>query len=180
MTFNSTDKNITIGVGSYGWAIHRDKTTDALIEHIESNENKVIEPIYSFRDLERSTNDIGSSYVEIDLKNQMVYVYRDGQLRVKTKTVTGNVSRGKATPTGIYPLNYKERDTVLRGEDYESPVKYWMPFNYHIGLHDADLKTEFGGDIYEKNGSNGCINLPPENTKAIFDLVYPGMPVIVH
>ncbi|HZK33399.1 MAG TPA: peptidoglycan binding domain-containing protein, partial [Tissierellaceae bacterium] len=57
----STDKNITIGGGSYGWAIHRDKTTDALIEHIESNENKVIEPIYSFRDLERSTNDIGSS-----------------------------------------------------------------------------------------------------------------------
>ncbi len=170
---------ITIG-GSYGWLIHRGKTVDALIEQIESGENKTIEPIYAYEALIRNSNDIGDSYVEIDLKNQMVYLYINGQLKAQTETVTGNLAKGNDTPTGVYPINYKERDAVLKGEGYASPVKYWMPFNQHIGLHDADWRTSFGGDIYKKQGSNGCVNLPPSITKTIFDLVYPGMPVIVH
>ena len=55
-----------------------------------------------------------------------------------------------------------------------------MPFNGDVGLHDADWRSNFGGDIYKNNGSHGCINLPPGNAKTIFELVYPGMPVIVH
>lgn len=176
----SMGENIITTGGSYGWLIHRGKTVDALIEHIESGENKTIEPIYSYEALIRNSNDIGDSYVEIDLKEQMVYVYINGQLKVRTETVTGNIAKGNDTPTGVYPINYKETDAVLKGEDYASPVKYWMPFNNHVGLHDADWRTSFGGDIYEKHGSNGCINLPPGITQTIFDLVYPGMPVIVH
>ncbi|OLS03286.1 L,D-transpeptidase family protein [Tissierella creatinophila] len=176
----STGRNITTSGGSYGWLTHRGKTVDELIKHIKSGENKTIEPIYSYEALIRNSNDIGDSYVEIDLKEQMVYVYIKGQLKVKTPTVTGNVSKGYNTPPGVYPLNYKETDAVLKGEGYASPVKYWMPFNGNIGLHDADWRSSFGGNIYENNGSHGCINLPPSNAKTIFDLVYPGMPVIVH
>lgn len=176
----STGENIITTGGSYGWLIHRKKTIDALIEQIESGENKTIEPIYSYEALIRNSDDIGDSYVEIDLKEQMVYVYINGQLKVRTETVTGNIAKGNDTPTGVYPINYKETDAILKGEDYASPVKYWMPFNKHIGLHDADWRNSFGGDIYEKNGSNGCINLPPSIAETIFDLVYPGMPVIVH
>lgn len=176
----STGNIITTNNGSYGWLIHRGKTVEDLVEHIKNGENKTIEPSYSYQALIRKTDDIGDSYVEIDLKEQMVYVYIDGELKVKTETVTGNTSKGNDTPTGVYPINYKERDAVLTGEDYASPVKYWMPFNKNVGLHDADWRDSFGGDIFENNGSNGCVNLPPSNAKTIFDLVYPGMPVIVH
>lgn len=176
----STGKTITTSGGSYGWMTNRGKTADELIEHIKVGENKTIEPVYSYKALRRETDDVGNSYVEIDLKNQMVYVYTNGQLKIKTPTVTGNVARGDATPPGVYPLNYKETDAVLRGEDYASPVDYWMPFNGNIGMHDADWRDNFGGDIYKNSGSNGCINLPPGNTKTIFDSVYPGMPIIVH
>lgn len=110
----------------------------------------------------------------------MVYLYIDGNLKVETPTVTGNVSQGHGTPTGVYPINYKERDATLTGETYESPVNYWMPFNKDIGLHDADWRDEFGGDLFKTSGSHGCINLPPGEAKTIFDSVYPGMPVIVH
>lgn len=176
----STGKNITVSGGSYGWVTHRDKTTDELIDHIKNGEDKTIEPVYSYTALIRDSDDIGNSYVEIDLQRQMVYVYIKGQLKVETPTVTGNTSKGYDTPTGVYPVNYKERDATLTGEDYASPVDYWMPFNGNIGLHDADWRSDFGGDIFETDGSHGCINLPPGNAKTIFNLVYPGMPVIVH
>lgn len=176
----TTGKDITTNGGSYGWMIHRSNTAEALIEHIKAGENKTIEPVYSYKALVRAANDIGDSYVEIDLEEQMLYVYIEGKLKTKTQTVTGDISKGYDTPTGVFPINYKERDAVLRGEGYAAPVDYWVPFNGNIGIHDADWNSSFGGDYYKNNGSNGCINLPPKDTKAVFDLVYPGMPVIVH
>lgn len=178
--YTSRGQSKIVSGGSYGWLIYRTKTQEELIKYLENGESKTIEPVYSYRALTRNLDDIGDSYVEIDLTEQMVYVYLGGQLRVETQTVTGNLLQGYATPTGVYPINYKERDATLRGEDYASPVKYWMPFNRDIGLHDADWRTSFGGDIYETNGSHGCINLPPNNAEIIFNLVYPGMPVVVH
>lgn len=176
----STGKNIIASGGTYGWLTDKEKTVEALIEHLKGGENKTIEPVYSSQALTRNANDIGNSYVEIDLQGQMVYVYIEGELRMETQTVTGDSSRGYDTPRGVDTLTYKQTDVVLRGEDYASPVKYWMPFNGDIGLHDADWRSSFGGDIYKNNGSHGCINLPPENTKTVFDLVYPGIPVVVH
>ena len=171
---------ITTNGGSYGWLTHRTKTIDALIEVIESGQDQTIEPVYSYEALIRNSDEIGDSYIEIDLKEQMVYVYVKGKLQIKTPTVTGNLAKGNDTPTGVFPVNYKERDAILKGEDYASPVNYWIPFNKNIGLHDASWRSEFGGDIYENKGSNGCVNLPFNTAKTIFDLSYPGMPVIVH
>lgn len=166
--------------GSYGWMTHRGKTVDELIKYIEAGESKTIEPVYSYKALIRDEDDIGNSYTEIDLNNQMVYVYIDGELEVETPTVTGNVAKGHATPTGVDPVNYKQRNAVLRGPGYASPVKYWIPFNGGIGLHDTDWRTSFGGDIYKTNGSHGCINLPPSIAGQVYDLVYPGMPIVVY
>lgn len=176
----TSGKTITVSGGSYGWLINRSETTEQLLQLIKEGKDKTIEPIYSYEASIRKKDDIGNSYVEIDLDNQMVYLYIDGNLKVETPTVTGNVSQGHGTPTGVYPINYKERNATLTGETYESPVDYWMPFNKDIGLHDADWRDEFGGDLFETSGSHGCINLPPGDAKTIFDSVYPGMPVIVH
>lgn len=176
----TSGKTITTKGGAYGWMTHRAKTTNALIEYIKKGENITIEPVYSTKAISRNSNDIGNSYVEIDLSEQMVYVYSKGELKVKTPTVTGNVAQGHSTPKGVDPINYKTKNAVLRGADYASPVKYWMPFNGGVGLHDADWRSNFGGQIYKTNGSHGCINLPPNVAKSVYDLVYPGMPVIVY
>lgn len=176
----SSGEVITTNGGSYGWLTHRTKTIDALIEQLKSGQDKTMEPIYSYEALIRNSDEIGDSYLEIDLKEQMVYVYINGKLKIKTEIVTGNIAKGNDTPTGVFPVNYKETDAILKGENYTSPVNYWIPFNKNIGLHDASWRSEFGGDIYENKGSNGCVNLPLNTAKTIFDLVYPGMPVIVH
>lgn len=81
----------------------------------------------------------------------------------------------------MFYLNSKQRDSVLIGEDYASPVSFWMPFiKNDIGLHDASWRDEFGGEIYKTGGSHGCVNLPYYVAKAIFDNISPGCPVIVH
>ena len=50
----------------------------------------------------------------------------------------------------------------------------------NIGMHDATWRSAFGGDIYRTNGSHGCINLPFEKAKIIYDYVYTGFPVICY
>ena len=112
---------------------------------------------------------------------------REGNLVWESPCVTGNVSKNYTTPPGIFPLTYKERDRILRGAkkadgtyEYESHVDYWMPFNGGIGLHDANWRGSFGGSIYQKAGSHGCINLPPDKAKVLYDLVEKGMPVICY
>ena len=55
-----------------------------------------------------------------------------------------------------------------------------MPFNGNIGLHDATWRKDFGGDIFLKDGSHGCVNLPPEKAKEIFTTIEKGIPVIVY
>ena len=65
---------------------------------------------------------------------------------------------------------------------YNAFVHYWMPIDTRtgVGLHDATWRNKFGGDIYYSNGSHGCINLPYEAAKTIFENISSGIPVIVH
>ena len=107
-------------------------------------------------------NDYGDSYVEINLTAQHMFLYKDGKLVIDSDFVSGNVSKNNATPTGAYGVTYTEKNATLRGENYETPVTYWMPFAGNVGMHDAYWRSEFGGSIYKYAGSHGCINLPPE------------------
>ena len=68
---------------------------------------------------------------------------------------------------------------MLRGPNYATPVDFWMPVKGSIGLHDADWRKEFGGDIYLTNGSHGCVNIPPEVMPTIYDEYEIGTPVIM-
>ena len=94
--------------------------------------------------------------------------------------VSGDVKKNYTTPPGIFGLTYKQRDAVLRGEGYASPVDFWMPFNGGIGFHDATWRSSFGGTIYKTNGSHGCINMPYDAAKKLYDYVYTNVPVICY
>ena len=124
--------------------------------------------------------DYGNTYVEINLAAQDVFLYVDGKKILETDCVTGNASRGYDTPAGTYSITYTERNATLNGENYSTPVKYWMPFNRNIGLHDASWRSSFGGEIYKYNGSHGCVNLPPDKAAKLFQYVKKGMPVICY
>ena len=125
-------------------------------------------------------NDYGDSYVEINLTAQHLFVYEEGKLVVESDFVSGNVAKGHGSPTGAFAVTYTTTDAVLRGEDYETPVKYWMPFAGDVGMHDATWRRSFGGNIYKTNGSHGCINLPLSVAKTIYETIDKGDPVLVY
>ena len=176
----TSGKTITVSGGDYGWWTDRPSTTQALLEAITSGQSGEFKPVYFAEAKQYGDSDIGNSYVEADLDNQRVYVYKDGELVVETDCVSGKATASRFTPDGTYSITYKERDATLVGEGYSSPVKYWMPFNKNIGLHDASWRNKFGGDIYLTNGSHGCINLPTAKAAEIYDYVEKGEAVIVY
>lgn len=180
-SFVTTDgREITLESGNYGWRTARAEETEALIDAIRQGEVTEKEPVYSQTALQKGQNDIGSSYVEIDLGSQKLYLYQEGSMILETDLVSGNVSNGWTTPAGVFGLTYKTKNAVLRGTNYETPVNYWMPFNGNIGMHDATWRRSFGGNIYLTNGSHGCINLPLEAAAQIYECVSTGFPVVCY
>lgn len=176
----TSGKLVQVPSGNYGFMISRGREKDAILELIKEGAKVKREPEYAQRGYVRDTNDIGDTYVEINLAKQYMWFYKDGEILVKTKIVTGNVSRNYATPVGVYGITYKERNATLTGEDYATPVNYWLPFNGDIGIHDALWREKFGGKEYMKNGSHGCVNTPYKNAKVIYENIEKGMPVICY
>ena len=187
-TWQSADGTTKSIKTNYGWHIDQTKETEALIANIQSLQSVTREPVYSSRAAQTAMPQWGKTFVEIDISSQHVYFYQDGNCVWDSKCVTGTATDpDRATPTGVFALKYKQRDRVLRGRinpqtgkpSYESPVAYWMPFNGNIGLHDANWRSSFGGNIYLKSGSHGCINLPTKNAKTLYELITPGTVVVV-
>lgn len=127
----------------------------------------------------------GGNYVEIDLTNQCLYLYKNGDCILSAPIVSGNVSGGYGTPTGNYTIFAMYRDTVLQGTNsdgssYASPVSFFIPFCGGIGMHDASWRSSFGGDIYLYGGSHGCINMRYSDVSVVYDNVDIGTHVIVY
>lgn len=176
----SSGKTIQISGGDYGWSIDKVKEAKEVIAAIKSGKSIAKEPEYAQTAFSHDNNDIGNTYVEIDMTKQHLWFYKKGILIAQGDVVTGNMSSKHSTPIGIYRLKYKAKNTVLRGADYAAPVTFWMPFNGGVGMHDASWRDTFGGDIYKTNGSHGCINEPYNLAKAIFDNIDVGTPVICY
>lgn len=126
----------------------------------------------------------GETWVEVDIGDQIVSLHKDDTVTAWGSTVTGDAVKSP-TPVGNYNIYDKRENEILRGWNYdgtmyESRVTYWMPFNGGIGLHDASWRTAFGGDIYQGNGSHGCVNLPFSLAETIWKATPVGTRVNVH
>ena len=179
--FKTTDaREVEILAKKYGWQVDKEGEFQAIKASILAGEQVDREPLFSSRAVSLEGNDFGNTYVEIDLGNQKLYYYVDGQLTLSSDIVSGALWGGRKTPAGLYKVNYKARNVVLRGPDYAAPVRYWMPFNGGIGMHDANWRSSFGGGIYKSGGSHGCINMPSSSAKALYDIINKDCPVICY
>lgn len=158
---------IKVSTTSGIYYIDRDTTINEITEAIKSGKEESKELI--FKTPSATDEYVINTFVEVDLSNQTVVYYKNGNLITQGNVVTGDISAGNDTPAGVYRLDWKAKDFVLRGEDYEAPVSFWMPFNGGIGLHDASWRSEFGGSVYQTNGSHGCINMPYSVAEAIYN-----------
>ncbi len=172
---------IQIGGGDYGWILNKEAEEAQIISDLEGGQPVTREPVYSQRPFVSGKDDIGNTYIEIDYTKQHMWYYENGVLVTDTDVVTGNISRHNGSPDGVFKIVYKESPAVLKGEDYESNVTYFMPFAYNVGIHDASWRNgRFGGSIYKTSGSHGCINAPLEVAQTIYEKVEVGTPVVAY
>ncbi len=124
----------------------------------------------------------GGTYIDVNKTTQTLTYFVGGNVTYITPIVTGNVRAGHSTPNGVYNVYAKQTNRTLKGPNYSSFVKYWMPFYKGYGIHDANWRSsgEFGGTTYQTSGSHGCVNIPPANMPSLFSVVAVGTPVIVH
>ncbi|MDL2301235.1 L,D-transpeptidase/peptidoglycan binding protein [Lachnospiraceae bacterium OttesenSCG-928-D06] len=170
---------VTISGGTYGTQIHVAEEISYLKEAFLEKKEEVHVPSYQKEGFVQGKDDIGQTYIEIDMTEQKMYYYEDGVCLLETDIVTGNTGRRMGTPEGINFVYSKQTNRILRGPGYASPVSYWMPVKGNIGIHDATWRREFGGEIYTTNGSHGCINTPIEKMKELYEMVEVGTPVIM-
>ena len=183
--FHSTRGDvITIEGGTYGSKLDQKKEVEYLMEHLPDAGVHTGTPQSHIPSYEREAfcygkDDIGDTYIEVDMTQQKMYYYEKGELRLETDVVTGNMRRRMGTPEGVNFVYNKQKDRVLRGPGYASPVKFWVPVKGSIGIHDASWRKEFGGDIYQTSGSHGCINTPKDKMEELYDMVQIGTPVVM-
>lgn len=179
--FQTTDgRRIELNTQACGWQTETETELQELIEAIHKGIETEKQPAHTYIEPASWQVEIVNSYVEMDLTAQKLYLYVDGVMLLESDFVSGNIARGWTTPAGVFGLTYKTRNAVLRGENYATPVSYWMPFNGNIGMHDATWRGSFGGEIYRTNGSHGCINLPYEKAKIIYEYMYTGFPIVCY
>ncbi|HAB94619.1 MAG TPA: hypothetical protein DCF49_07645 [Lachnospiraceae bacterium] len=177
--------DIEVDGGDYGYSVDKPTEREEVWNLLWDGESEEREP-YFYQKQYSSGSGIGGTYIEANLSRQHVWIYIDGEMVLDTDCVSGLPSAGRGTPTGVFQILYKDTDTDLKGQllangqySYISHVDYWMPFYGGCGFHDASWRSSFGGNIYQYDGSHGCINLPPSVAPAFYNYVRTGMPVVV-
>ena len=121
-----------------------------------------------------------NTYIIISISNQWLTYYNMGKVALETPVVTGNNGN---TPYGTYSVRNKARDVTLKGppdDPYESFVYYWIAFiSSTHGMHDATWRSSFGGNIYTYDPSHGCVNMPLDKARDLYNMVEIGTPVYV-
>ena len=197
--FKSTTRGemtIEQGDGCYGWLTDYSRTADKLIELIHNGDSASFEPLYyessgSFKytgkpEWRTAETDFADTYCEVDLAAQHFWYYENGVLKYQCDIVSGMPTDAKNTPGGVYKLWYKERDKTLEGstsegEPWSTFVSYWNNIStFGVGLHDAWWHESFGGDRYTYAGSHGCINMPYNAAKFVYENIDYDTPVFMY
>ncbi|WP_372016651.1 L,D-transpeptidase [Pseudoxanthomonas sp. 10H] len=105
----------------------------------------------------------------VSLTEQRVYVYRNG-LPIGISTVSSG-KPGHETPTGVFTILQKDKDH--RSSTYNNaPMPYQQRLTWDgVALH--------AGGLPGYPESHGCVHLPSEFARQLFDATHLGMTVVV-
>ena len=175
---------VTVKGGIPGWWINESETVKKVKALLNKQKSAKMEPVYRNVAVQHGKDDVGDTYVEISIKRQHLWFYKNGKLKMESDVVTGLPTKERMTVKGTHRIYGKAKDRYLGTiavQGYRSHVDFWMPFNWDgQGCHDASWRNRFGGSIYKSRGSHGCVNLPRAKAAQLFDYVSIGTPVIVY
>ena len=111
----------------------------------------------------------GPMLVVVNLSSQRAYAYRNG-VRIGATTISSGKA-GKNTPTGVFTILQKNKDH--KSNLYNSaPMPYMQRLTWDgIAMH--------AGNLPGYPASHGCVRLPMEFSKKLFEVSNMGMTVVV-
>jgi len=111
----------------------------------------------------------GPMLVLVNIKEQMAYVYRNGLRIGRTSVSTGR--EGHETPTGVFTI-------LQKNADHHSSIynNASMPFMQRLTWDGIALHA---GNIPGYPASHGCVRLPYEFSKLLFDVTTTGVTVVI-
>lgn len=119
-----------------------------------------------------------STIMIVDRGCQHAYCYVNGELLGETDVVTGD-AYSSPTPIGLFTVWLHRTDFNMM----DNPLYYTVYatfFKDGIAIHDADnWRSEYGGTIYQGNGSHGCVNTPRWFAKLVYENTPIGTYVLV-
>lgn len=111
----------------------------------------------------------GPVVIVISLPEQQAYVYRNG-VRIGVSTVSSG-KKGYETPTGVFTILQKRKEHYSNLYD-DAPMPYMQRLTWDgVALH--------AGRVPGYPASHGCVRLPLEFSKKLFDVTSHGMTVVV-
>ena len=119
--------------------------------------------------------------IVIDLSARKLFFFRRGQLKLATPVAIG--SPATPTPIGRFYVNQRIVTTNPRGPfgpaalgvSAFSPVLTGWAQGGPIGIHGTNAPWSIGRAV-----SNGCIRVPNETLRKLFDATPGGTPVVIH
>ncbi|MEZ0471104.1 L,D-transpeptidase [Luteimonas salinilitoris] len=111
----------------------------------------------------------GPMVMVVSLDEQRAYVYRNGVLIGLSTVSTGR--RGHETPTGVFTILQKDKD-------HRSTIYNSAPMPYMERLTWGGIALHAGG-LPGYPESHGCVHLPSEFARELFDVTPMGMTVVI-
>ena len=201
-------KTVSVTGGDYGWQLVYDtmlkQLTSALKKTMDANKQKAymenpdatqkkaltIKKKTKFANtaftmnIDDKTKDWDTeNFTEIDLTAQKIYVWRNGKVAFKCRTISGKPVKDRQTRTGAYFIKEHQTHRILRGDNYATPVNNWVRIMWTgTGFHGAPWQpwSRWSKTLYKSRGSHGCLNLSPSDSKKIYDLTKYREMVFIH
>lgn len=125
---------------------------------------------------------VGGTYIEVSLKQQHIWLYKNRKLITEEDVVTGNDDGYHNTPKGLYSVYQRSSPATLSGPGYTVSVNYWMGFYGGYGIHDSTWRpySDYGGSTYKGDGSHGCVNTPYSCVRTIYNNTGYGTKVVIY
>ena len=111
----------------------------------------------------------GRAAVRVDLTTQLVSVTRGGH-EIGTAVILYGADQGHATPMGRFPVLSKSAH--YRSTAYDAPMPYALRLT-------ADGVALHGSDVRAGRATHGCIGLPLEFARRLFNQVQVGDTVLI-
>lgn len=116
--FQTTEGRVVqVTYNTYGTRLDVEAEVDFLTQELayEREEPLIHRPAYLQEGFCRGLDDIGGTYIEVDMGQQHMYYYQDGECLISVDVVTGNARRRWHTPEGINYVYNKQKNRILRG-----------------------------------------------------------------